>query len=82
MAVAVETEPTLTLGLPEELFDIEQVGMKFAFRDGPNFPTYNVGDDSERFIVVQTIQNRGETESNVIVVQNWFEELKERVPVP
>jgi len=82
MAVAIETEPTLTLGLPEELFDIEQVGMRVSFRDGPNFPIYNVGDDSDRFVVVQTVQNLGETESNVIIVQNWSQELKARVPVP
>ncbi len=75
MAVAVESEPTLALGLPEELFDIEQVGMRLKLRESPNFPTYNAGDDSDRFIVVQTVQSLGETESNVIFVQNCYENI-------
>ena len=81
-SVAVETEPALELGLPEALFDIEQVGMRLSLRDGASYPTYTVGENAERFIVVQTVQPLGATGSNVVVVLNWFEELKERVPVP
>ena len=35
VAVTVETEPNLSLGLPQELFDIKQVRMRFSLRYGP-----------------------------------------------
>ena len=54
---------------------------RYAF--GPAGPraNYDVTADGQRFLMISA----GETDSDrmqINVVLNWFEELKERVPVP
>ena len=79
MAVDIETDPAFTAGTPSLLFEI-------SFRPslgGRNAP-YDVTADGQQFVMVQEI---GIADSEVEppqinIVQNWFEELKERVPVP
>ena len=43
---------------------------------------YDISSDVERFLMVRTYIDdaAGEGSTGVIVVQNWFEELKRRVP--
>ena len=45
---------------------------------------YDVTRDVQRFVFVQPLEEAGDAveRPQIIVVQNWFEELKERVPLP
>jgi serine/threonine protein kinase len=51
----------------------------------PTYGNYDVTPDSQRFLVVLPLDEAGTGEParpQINVVTNWFEELKERVPVP
>ena len=78
LAVAIETEPTLTFGTPQVLFE-----GPFIFQTSGNTQYYDVAPDG-RFLMLKP---RGLTDeisgvTQIILVQNWHQELKERVPVP
>ena len=67
----VETQPTFTVGNAELLFE------------GPYFNlaasrTYDVAPDGERFAMVrlQSSATDAEAPAELIVVQDWFEELR------
>jgi serine/threonine-protein kinase len=74
MAVAIETEPELSVGTPRLLFEGRFLGA------GPVHlrRNYDVSLDGQRFLMIQREQDLVPTE--IIVVQNWFEELKRLVP--
>lgn len=68
MSVPIETEPTFMPGEPTALFEM------------PNKVAYDVAPDGQKFAIIR------ETEvsfwaTELIVVENWFEELKRLVPV-
>jgi hypothetical protein len=42
-----------------------------------NAGVYDVSPDGRRFVMIRPMEGVGETE--LVVVQNWFEELKSRV---
>lgn len=71
MAVSVETEPTFNPGVPQLLFT-------------GRFSDWDISPDGKKFLVVK---DSGATSSGVagpreiVIVQNWIEELKQRVPV-
>ena len=75
MAVAIETEsePELSVGTPRLLFE-------GRFLPGPNWArrNYDISPDGQRFLMIQREQDLVPTE--IIVVLNWFEELKRLVP--
>ncbi len=75
-ATPVETEPTFRPLTPEALFDL-------APFDDPRGRGWDMAPDGARFIFQRTLgaQVAGET-AGLVFVQNWFEELNERVPVP
>jgi hypothetical protein len=79
MAVEVSTDPVLTVGPPRELFP--------GNRDPGGSPRarYAVTADGERFLMSAGLLASGEggpgPRPRVVIVQNWVEELKERVPV-
>ena len=75
-ATPVETEPTFRPLTPEALFDL-------APFDDPRGRSWDMAPDGARFIFQRTLgaQVAGETEG-LVFVQNWLEELNERVPVP
>ena len=70
MAVAVETEPTFRAGKPALLFEGQFLG------SGGQFHQYDVSLDGQRFVMVQVAEHS----TQIHIVQNWFEELKPRVP--
>jgi serine/threonine protein kinase/Tol biopolymer transport system component len=81
MAVSVKTEPTLSLGTPEPLFQNRNLGLIF----GGGYP-WDIHPDGGRFLMIKppagergAIPVIGPREINIVV--NWFEELKQRVPV-
>ena len=81
MAVAVKTEPTLSLGTPERLFENRNLSLIF----GRGYP-WHIHPDGDRFLMIKPPPGTGvETTAagprKIIIVTNWIEELKERVPV-
>ena len=76
MAVPVlDTEPTFRAGSAESLF--EQQYATFIERRN-----YDIAADGQRFLMIkETAASDGATAQQLVVVLNWFEELKERVPV-
>jgi Tol biopolymer transport system component len=73
VAVPVTTTPTFSLGKPSVLFE-------GRFRiDGP-FRGYDVTPDGQRFLMVRAVDQPPARVSQMVFVQNWFEELKARVP--
>ena len=77
MVVEVETEPTLRVSPPEELWEEPHF-------EGGGIRQYHVAPDG-RFLMIR--QGSAPTAAapaapELVVVLNWFEELKERVPVP
>ena len=76
MAVAIETEPELSVGTPKLLFEGRFLGT------GPVHLRrhYDVSPDGQRFLMIKREQDLVPTE--LIVVLNWGEELKRLVPTP
>jgi len=72
MAVALETEPTFNPGKTEPLFQ------------GKYASSWDINPDGKRFLMMKEVESTspeagGPRRINVVV--NWFEELKQRVPV-
>jgi Tol biopolymer transport system component len=80
MAVPIETEPTFTQGTVDLLFDF---GPYLKPTGNPN-RRIAISPEGDRFLMLKEGSGSDETAEtpSIIVVQNWFEELKERVPVP
>jgi Tol biopolymer transport system component len=83
MRVAIETEPAFNAGKPEVLFRGQYIG---TLPD--NGTPYDIHPDGKRFLMMKGPETTGEetTEEEVgprkiTIVLNWFEELKQRVPV-
>jgi dipeptidyl aminopeptidase/acylaminoacyl peptidase len=74
MAVPVTPGPTLTFGTPRQLFE-GRYGATAAIR------SYDVTADGRRFLMVQQKERPALAVSAMILVQNWLEEVKARVPV-
>lgn len=75
MVAQIETEPTFRSGTPEPLFSISAYLMSGGRQ-------YDVAPDEDRFIFLQATGQPGDDFNGLIFVENWFEELKERVPIP
>ena len=80
MVVQVETEPTFSSRTPEPLFSLSRYGVGSGL--GRRF---DIAPDGNRFIV-RTLGAAGQAGDNdrfngLIFVENWFQELTERVPV-
>jgi Tol biopolymer transport system component len=73
MAVPITTTPTFSAGTPRVLFE-------GPFRiDGP-FRGYDVTPDGQRFLMVREVPQQRARVSQMVLVQNWLEELKRLVP--
>ena len=79
MAVDIETKPTFDHGEPKVLFRHDDY-------DGFT-PTWDIHPNGKRFLMVKPLTETGEDSeadnriNKIYVVLNWFEELKQRVPV-
>jgi Tol biopolymer transport system component len=73
MSVSVSTEPTITLGPPQQLFRSEDL-----LRGG--LTEYDVTADGERFVTISTVRAIDEEvpPPRIRIVQNWYEEFRER----
>ncbi len=74
MAVAIETEPRFSAGTPWQLYK-----GTYSLDTGVGHPRYVVSPDGQHFLMGKASE---EEQGQIRVVLNWFEELKERVPVP
>jgi serine/threonine-protein kinase len=74
IAVPVATRPTLTVGLPKELFRFS--GLLY----GTSATTYAVSADGKRFLMTAKEREGPDTGPGVTIVLNWAEELKAKVP--
>jgi len=72
MAVSIETDPTFVAGNPEALFE----GSYFRAAGGR---TYDVSLDGEQFLMIKQVEG-ATTTPQIIVVENWFEELNRLAP--
>jgi len=86
----VQTEPKFNLGKSKTLFNIRDIGLVSRAVD------FDISPDGKRFLTIKrrerikeeaAAEESAEEESaeeesqRIIVVTNWFEELKEKVPV-
>ncbi len=76
--VAVTTVPTLKLGTPVQLFQ----GPYYISPTGSPRAQYDVTADGQRFLMLAPSPGTDTSVArpHVVVVENWFEELKARVP--
>jgi len=73
IAVPFQTDPSFAVGNPEVLFE----GDYHLAAGGPN---YDVSRDSERFLMIKRIEDASAL-PQIIIVENWFEELKRLAPI-
>jgi Tol biopolymer transport system component len=69
MAVRVSTSPTLTLAAPERLFSSQ--GLRGLLH-------YDLTADGERFVLPEKLGGEAERSPFIRVVQNWYEEFRDR----
>jgi len=74
MAVPIEPGPAFRAGNPTKLFG----GSYFAALNGR---TYDVSSDGQRFLMVKDKTTSPRIANRIIVVENFFEELKRRAPI-
>ena len=75
IAVPIQTSPSLVIGTPNKLFE----GKYFPEGTGR---TYDVSPDGRRFLMIKNAASITELPPQIVIVENWFEELKRRVPTP
>jgi len=75
LAVTIQSGPRLIAGRPRVLFELAMLVQAFGNRP------YDIAPDG-RFLIIRSAEaeTEGTPASNLILVQNWFEELKRLVP--
>ena len=76
MAVEVTAQGSFSAGTPKMLFE----GQYLPSAPGFGF-TYDVSPDGERFLMMKESEE-ATSPTQINVVLNWTEELKQRAPVP
>ncbi len=76
MAVPVQTDPTFQHQSPQKV-------LEWPYDWGNEGRSYDVSMDGQRFLTVKPGEaDEDASPPQINIVLNWFEELKERVPVP
>ena len=73
--VAVSTDGAFAFG-NEQSLPIQGFINIGTYRD------YDITPDGDRFVMIFPTEQTETDEAQINIVLNWFEELKERVPVP
>jgi Tol biopolymer transport system component len=68
VSVSVQTSPAFSASSPTVLFSGRYIG-------NPNHTNYDIEPDGRRFVVLKS----GDEHADLVVVLNWFQELKQRV---
>jgi serine/threonine-protein kinase len=76
MAVDVATQPSFSAGKPRLLFE----GQYFMSVWPLLGTAYDVSADGQRFLMVKGTEQAAASGTQINVVLNWFEELKQKVP--
>jgi len=74
MAVDITTQPGFAAGKPRMLFG----GLYLP--TPATLPNYDVSPDGQRFLMLKPIEQAQAAPTQINVVLNWFEELKQKVP--
>jgi serine/threonine-protein kinase len=78
MAVDVNAASSLRIGRPKPLFEFDPVDLRFYCTPAR---CYDVALDGQRFLVVQRMPTPPKPAvTHLNLIQNWFEELKAKVP--
>ncbi len=72
VAVQVSTDPAFALGQQEALFSVA------AYMRNPAYTLYDVTPDDQRFVMLR-IGDENAVASELILVENWAEELRQRM---
>jgi Tol biopolymer transport system component len=72
VVVPVTTEPSFAPGTPGVLFSTVQ------YRRDRDHRAYDVTSDDQRFLMIRLVEGSTDA-SELVLVQNWFEELKQRM---
>lgn len=83
MAATVRLTPTFSAGTPTKLFDAPSIVLDGRFIGFGTNRTYDVSRDGQRFLMIKASAGSSEDSAppaGMIVVQNWFEALKARMP--
>ena len=75
MSVPLQSGPSLTFGNAS-------VVVEGGYVSGPPGRQYDASPDGERFLMIKAGGDETSTSGQIIVVQNWLDELAQRVPVP
>ena len=75
MVVDVQTQSTFSAGKPRLLFEASY------YTGGQTGAEYSVAPDGQHFLMMKAKDAQAAALSQINVVQNWFEELKQKVPV-
>ena len=75
-AVSVTTSPTLKVGTPVELFR----GLYYVAPTGSPRAQYDVSANGQRILMLAPNAPDSSARPHIVVVQNWFTELQQRVP--
>ena len=74
MAVDIATQPGFAAGKPRMLFEGSYLPTPFTH------PNYDVSPDGQRFLMLKPTERAETAPTQINVVLNWFEELKQKVP--
>ena len=73
MVVETTSQPTFSASKPKALFETNSIVTPATL------PNYDVSPDGKRFLMLKSSE-QGAAPTQINVVLNWFEELKQRVP--
>jgi Tol biopolymer transport system component/tRNA A-37 threonylcarbamoyl transferase component Bud32 len=76
MAVEITTKPSFSPGTPKMLFEGQYQTLPTI-----STPNYDVSPDGQRFLMLKPTEQEQSATTQINVVLNWFEELKQKVPV-
>jgi serine/threonine protein kinase/Tol biopolymer transport system component len=74
MSAEISAQPGFSAGAPKMLFEGPYV------RTPLTFPNYDVSPDGQRFLMLKPAEQAQAGQTQINVVLNWFEELKQKVP--
>ena len=74
MGVEIATQPTFTVGKPHMLFEGPYLPTPLTY------PNYDVSPDGQRLLMLKPFEQAGAAPTQIVVAQNWFDELKQKVP--
>jgi len=75
MSVEIATKPSFSAGTPKKLFE-----GAYQLLSGISTPNYDVSPDGQRFLMLKPVEQSQAGPTQINVVLNWFEELKQKVP--